>query len=278
MKSVWFALAQSRSEIGYTMEAPVEERQSYRNWAKRRGQTLLGEYTSRKSARQAVDRWLSAQVAALSETQSQAGRAHLCLCRQWQYRAHLRSVREDRLTMSSAETELCLYSPEPSTRRGLEGVGLSIRKQAEKRGWYASARWIDGGITIRLRNHDEHLLAELVQAFVRCAAKEGWTLTIVEKSVPSEPKQVGRTESGQIQWGALIHEKLSRKLLNSLPEGAFVVSSCFAHSKSIFAERVPGMRYRSGLWQKAKDVGAAGRTCSVLWSEQDFDSYRYLRG
>ena len=180
--------------------------------------------------------------------------------------------------MSSAETELYLYSPEPSTRRGLEGVGLSISKQAEKRGWYASARWVDGGITIRLRNHDEHLLAELVQAFVRCAAKEGWTLTIVEKSAPSEPEQVGRTEAGQIQWGALIHEKLSRKLLNSLPEGAFVVSNCFARSKSIFAERVPGMRYRPGLWQKAKDVGAAGRTCHVLWSEQDFDSYRYLNG
>jgi hypothetical protein len=178
--------------------------------------------------------------------------------------------------MSSEETELYLYSPEPSTRRGLEGVGVSICKLAQKRGWYASARWIERGIAIRVHNHDEHVLAEYVQAFVRCAQKEGSTVTIVKKSVPSQPDPVHQTDSGQIQWGALIHEKLSRKLLNSLPEGAFVVSNCFAGSKSIFAERVPGMRYKPGLWQKAKDVGAAGRTCSVLWSEQDFDNYRYL--
>jgi hypothetical protein len=177
--------------------------------------------------------------------------------------------------MSSAETELCLYSPDLSTRRELEGVGVSICKLAQKRGWYASARWIEGGIAIRVRNHDEHVLADVMQAFVRFAGKNGWRLTIVKKSVPSQPDLVCQTDSGQIQWGALIHEKLSRKLLNSLPEGAFVVSICFAGSESIFAERVPGMRYKPGLWQKAKDVGAAGRTCSVVWSEQDFDNYKY---
>jgi hypothetical protein len=81
----------------------------------------------------------------------------------------------------------------------------------------------------------------MVQALVRAAEKDGWTLTIIEKSAPSEAEQAESADSGQIQWGALIHEKLTRKLLNRLPEGAFVVSNCFAGSESIFAECVPSI-------------------------------------
>src|SRR5262249_44585075 len=148
-----------------------------------------------------------------------------------------------------------------------------IRNEAKKRGWYASARWIEDGIRIRLQNHDPRALAEMMQALVERAEKDRSTLTIVEKSAP-EAEHVEPTDSGKIQWGALIHEKLSLNLLSKLPEGAFVVSNCFAGSESIFAERVPAIRYRVLLWEKAKHSRAAGRTCHVLWSEKDFDRYR----
>jgi hypothetical protein len=69
------------------------------------------------------------------------------------------------------KTDLFLCSPEPNTRQGLEGFSVSICKEAEKRGWYASARWIEDGIRIRLQNHDPHALAEMMQALAQGAEK-----------------------------------------------------------------------------------------------------------
>ena len=177
--------------------------------------------------------------------------------------------------MSPTKTDLFICSPEPNIRQNIEGASVSICKEAEKRGWYASGRWSKTGIRIRLQNHDKRALADMVQALVRCAEKDCWTLTIIEKSSPLEAEQADQAGPGQIQWGALIHEKLTRKLLNRLPEGAFVVSNCFAGSESIFAERVPPMRYRAPFWHKAKHARAVGRVCHILWSEEDFDRYRY---
>jgi hypothetical protein len=49
-RNVWFAVVLPRLEIGFPLEVPSEERHSYRNWVRRRRQTLVGEYTSRSLA------------------------------------------------------------------------------------------------------------------------------------------------------------------------------------------------------------------------------------
>jgi hypothetical protein len=58
-QTIWFAVVLARSEIGFPLEVPITERQQHLNWVRRRGQTLLGEFTSRSSASRAVQRWLS---------------------------------------------------------------------------------------------------------------------------------------------------------------------------------------------------------------------------
>jgi hypothetical protein len=175
------------------------------------------------------------------------------------------------------KTDLILCSVDPATQRNLEGFSISICKEAKKRGWYASADWTKAGIKIHLQNHDQRRLAEIVQALILGAQKDSWTLAIIEKPCrcpTSEEEETKQVDSGQIKWGSLIHEKLTLKLLDRLPQGAFVVSNLFNGTHSIFAEQVLSRRNRRSVWLRAKQAHAAGRLCNVLWSREDFDRYR----
>jgi len=57
MKSTWLVLTLSCAGIAFSMEVPVKERQSFKNWTKRRGLRLIGEFTSYSTASRAVQRW-----------------------------------------------------------------------------------------------------------------------------------------------------------------------------------------------------------------------------
>jgi hypothetical protein len=61
-KRIWFAIVLPRSCIGYSLDVQPEERPSYRNWVRRRGQRLLGEFATREAAMREIKTWLEERL------------------------------------------------------------------------------------------------------------------------------------------------------------------------------------------------------------------------
>jgi hypothetical protein len=55
-KSVWLAIASRKLELGIPMlVTPDQDMQAYRNWAKRRGMKIVGEFLTQQQARKRID-------------------------------------------------------------------------------------------------------------------------------------------------------------------------------------------------------------------------------
>lgn len=53
-KRIWFAIVLPASGIGYPLDVYPEELSATRNWCRRRGQRLLGEFATREAAMRQV--------------------------------------------------------------------------------------------------------------------------------------------------------------------------------------------------------------------------------
>lgn len=85
-----------------------------------------------------------------------------------------------------------------------------------------------------------------------------------EIPVPSAPPDA------PIQAGEYLRSKLTKKLLNSLPVGAILVSNVFDSAcHPVFCEPVGEPRERDDVWAAAKAVGANNRMVEVVWDPAD---------
>ena len=107
-------------------------------------------------------------------------------------------------------------------------------------------------------------------------ADEGKAVEIIQRDAIQLPE--GHLPSSNLIRHALIRERLTKKLLFSLPKGAFVVSTCFRSPQSIFAEQIGPDETRSEAWRRAVEAGAAGRLCQVVWTESDFIKASFAPG
>jgi hypothetical protein len=57
-RHVWWAIAMPASDLAYSLDVPLSERQSYLNWCRRRGQRVIGEFTTQQAATRTVESWL----------------------------------------------------------------------------------------------------------------------------------------------------------------------------------------------------------------------------
>ncbi len=55
---VFLALVAPLSNLGYVLDTSPNECPAWRNWAKRRGQRILGEFATQRQARERVSEWL----------------------------------------------------------------------------------------------------------------------------------------------------------------------------------------------------------------------------
>jgi hypothetical protein len=58
-RNVWLVLTLSRAGIAFSIEVQSDERQSWLNWAKRRGLRLVAAFSSHSLANKAVNRWIA---------------------------------------------------------------------------------------------------------------------------------------------------------------------------------------------------------------------------
>ena len=111
-------------------------------------------------------------------------------------------------------------------------------------------------------------VTQMVADFGRFLPKEGTAIEITQRDAIQVPE--GQLPPSNLTPHALIRQKLTKKLLLSLPNGAFVVSNCFAGPQSVFAEQLGPAETRLETWRRAVKARAAGRMCQVVWTESEF--------
>lgn len=125
---------------------------------------------------------------------------------------------------------------------------------------------------IRVHDGDVAIVGSYVDELTRHTKLRRSDLTVVVKSQPATPLPE-LTPTAPIPWGTLLNEKLTKRLLERLPVGAFVMSTVFGmDGRTVFAERIG--EDRLSLWKRAVTVGASGRACRVFWFQDDFESAR----
>jgi hypothetical protein len=89
-------------------------------------------------------------------------------------------------------------------------------------------------------------------------------LVIEERDTPEM-----NIESPGILLGEIASERLTKKFLTGLPNGAIVVGNGLQDGIPDFWCRLHDGHDRSLIWMRAVNAGAAQRTCHVYWNPRD---------
>jgi hypothetical protein len=108
-------------------------------------------------------------------------------------------------------------------------------------------------------------------AYFDSAIKNGKTIAIVEQQV--EASTLPNVDEGDIPWGTVIQKKLTKKLLNLLPECSYLISNLFTNEGEFYSETLGGPETRATSWRRAVLAEVANRTCRVVWTESDYNGY-----
>lgn len=161
-------------------------------------------------------------------------------------------------------------SDDPEARADLEDFAVSACEQARKHGWTASARWSDNGLKLSVQNATDREVREFVRSLNETAARRDATIVSLDEQPAHE---VHDREDAPIPWGTVVHARLTRELLCSLPEGAYVASDSHCSECAASLGRVGPFSVRAQQWQRAQLAGLDGCVCRVLWSHDDFMAF-----
>lgn len=137
------------------------------------------------------------------------------------------------------------------------GFGDALKSMAQKNGGEGRVFRLPDCVQIDLKGINRSQIDSWVAAFGVALIKVGASINIVamaaETDLPSE-----------IIIGEYLRERLTRKFLYSLPEGAYVMSNVSTTTlhlkKGVDRER---------LWEQAVKEGIAQRTVTVVWKDSD---------
>ena len=151
-----------------------------------------------------------------------------------------------------------------------ESLGLSLCNEASRRGGDGWAGWLEPGV-LKVRIHGMSLdeIRSLMNAYFESAQKHGRSISIIEQQADATP--LPNVIAGEIPWGTVIRQKLTKKLLKILPEGAYLVSNSYSEGEEIFSERLGAPETRETTWRRALISGANNRLCRLVWKEVDFN-------
>ncbi|MHA3774471.1 hypothetical protein ACXR0O_23350 [Verrucomicrobiota bacterium sgz303538] len=151
----------------------------------------------------------------------------------------------------------------------IESVGNSLTELVAREGGAAWAGWTENGLKVRIQRFSTETLRELLDAYLATVQKRQGASCVVEQQVPASP--LPDNAAGEIPEGTVFRQKLTKKFLDALPEGACVVSNLCGGDEEIFAERVGPPESRETIWKRAVLAGANNRLCRVVWTQGDFD-------
>lgn len=108
-----------------------------------------------------------------------------------------------------------------------------------------------------------------MNAYFAVAERTTKAVAVVEQQVEEAP--FPNIAAGEIPWGTVLRQKLTKKLLGLLPEGAYVVSTVYNGAEKALSEKLGPPESRETVWRRATLVGANNRLCRLVWTEDDFN-------
>jgi len=146
------------------------------------------------------------------------------------------------------------------------GMGFALVEVVRQSGGTARCLRRPESVTVELTGMAQSELNALIDAFTD-------SMTLQNESISLCVEQVDDLHSipggNSLAHGEYFRGKLTKRLLISLPEGAYVASNIVCSGKPVFAVRLTALNEREAQWIAAVEAGAAQRTCNVLWNAED---------
>ncbi len=156
---------------------------------------------------------------------------------------------------------------DPGVRCGIEDYAVTICEQTRKRGWKTCAAWQDEKLKVRVQGDDARAVRAFLDPFVGNAKEHGAASSILEE-VEAAPV-ICQLDDSPVLWGTVMHARLTRDLLTSLPEGAYLASE----DRTGSIGRLGPAHVRAQQWQRAQLAGINGGMCRVFWSGDDYEAF-----
>ncbi len=171
----------------------------------------------------------------------------------------------------STETVLLIIAPNDFTSRlDVESLGLELCDAVNRRGGAGWAGWLESGaLKVRIQRVPPDEVHLLMDAYFTTAEKAAKSVSLVEQQVEETP--LPDIAAGNIPWGTVVRQKLTKKFLGSLPEGAYVASTVYNGTEEALSEKLGPPESRETVWRRAVLAGANNRLCRLVWTDVDFN-------
>jgi hypothetical protein len=141
---------------------------------------------------------------------------------------------------------------------------VSLANRSEAR---AKAFRCDNSIEIISEGLSKNVILDLISA---------WSIRIVEEG---GSQSISLSEAKELVFpcsigvGEILHEKLTKRFLHSLPAGAWLLRAGSGNPDPHWIRNVGSDTDRQTLWEEARNSGVSNTSTYVLWSEADANSH-----
>jgi hypothetical protein len=145
-------------------------------------------------------------------------------------------------------------------------LGLSFADEAKKRGGKARCFKTANSVIVEQSGISRDQIEPLINCLGSSHSMNVSTLSVIveERDAP----EIDLDAEGVIP-GEITRERLTKKFLFGLPDGAIVIGNWISNGEPTFAVRLEPGRDRSRIWRRAVNAQADQRICSVYWNPED---------
>ncbi len=144
--------------------------------------------------------------------------------------------------------------------------GLAIANEVKKRGGRARCFKTVDFIIVEMCGISKAEVQRLVDCLGHSPSIEDAKFDVIveERDAPEID-----LEGNDVIPGEFTIQRLTKKFLFGLPDGAIIVGNSFLDGEPNFAARLEAGMDRSRIWKRAINSNAAQRICCVYWNPQD---------
>ena len=144
--------------------------------------------------------------------------------------------------------------------------GLACANQIKKMGGSAKCFSVAGFIVVEMSRVSRYQVEELVNCLGDAPSMKEATLNLISEGRAIPEMEI---ESPEIIRGEFARERLTKKFLTGLPNGAIIVGNELRDGMPNFYCRIDDGQNRTRLWMRAVNAGATQQVCNVYWNPRD---------
>ena len=146
-----------------------------------------------------------------------------------------------------------------------ETIANTLCHFAVSEGGACWAGWVNEVVKLRIQGIPRWRLRIALKALFDAFLEDKTPLTLIEMSAEFAPLPARES----VPWGIIVEKRLSKRLLLSLPAGAYV-TSVDRKGRCRFCAKLGAKPMRETVWLSALISHAAHRKCRVAWSANQF--------